>query len=109
MLLPLKYKEYGVYGDPIITYPKPYSIYLGGTIGPGVPDPELLLRADAGDSFGFRVKGLLEEEHCLNVASLPVFSGADSTPCPLRSVCVRGPDAGYKNPTNCKLAGPKAS
>ena len=31
---PLKYIEYGVYGDPIITYPKPYSIYLRGTISP---------------------------------------------------------------------------
>ena len=25
--------EYGVYGDLIIIYPKPYSIYLRGTIG----------------------------------------------------------------------------
>ena len=24
--------EYGVYGDPIITYPKPYSVYLRETI-----------------------------------------------------------------------------
>ena len=24
-----------VYGDPIIIYPKPYSIYLGGLIGRG--------------------------------------------------------------------------
>ena len=29
---PLKYIEYGVYGDLIIIYPKPYSIYLWGTI-----------------------------------------------------------------------------
>ena len=26
--------EYGVYGDPIIVYPKPYSIYLGGSTSP---------------------------------------------------------------------------
>ena len=25
--------EYGVYGDLIMLYPKPYSIYLRGTIG----------------------------------------------------------------------------
>ena len=25
--------DYGVYGDLIIIYPKPYSIYLRGTIG----------------------------------------------------------------------------
>ena len=31
-IVPLKYIEYGVYGDVIITYPKPYSIYLRGTI-----------------------------------------------------------------------------
>ena len=28
----LKQIEYGVYGDLIIIYPKPYSIYLRGTI-----------------------------------------------------------------------------
>ena len=31
-IVPLKYIEHGVYGDPIITYPKPYSIYLRGTL-----------------------------------------------------------------------------
>ena len=30
--LGLKQIEYGVYGDLIIIYPKPYSIYLRGTI-----------------------------------------------------------------------------
>ena len=29
---PFKYIEYGVYGDLIIIYPKPYSIYLRRTI-----------------------------------------------------------------------------
>ena len=27
-IVPLKYIEYGVYGDLIIIYPKPYSMYL---------------------------------------------------------------------------------
>ena len=31
-MVPLKYIEYGVYGDLIIKYPKPYSIYLRGNI-----------------------------------------------------------------------------
>ena len=31
-IVPLKQIEYGVYGDLIIIYPKPYSIYLRGTI-----------------------------------------------------------------------------
>ena len=31
-IVPLKQIEYGVYGDFIIIYPKPYSIYLRGTI-----------------------------------------------------------------------------
>ena len=32
-ILPLKYIEYEVYGDLILVYPKPYSIYfLRGTI-----------------------------------------------------------------------------
>ena len=31
---PLKYIEYGVYGDLVIIYTKPYSIYLRGTKGP---------------------------------------------------------------------------
>ena len=31
-MVPLKQIEYGVYGDLITTYPKPYSIYLRGTI-----------------------------------------------------------------------------
>ena len=30
VIVPLKYIEYGVYGDLIITYQKPYSIYLKG-------------------------------------------------------------------------------
>ena len=30
--VPLKYIQYGVYGDLIIIYPKPYSIYLRETI-----------------------------------------------------------------------------
>ena len=29
---PLKWIEYGVYGDLIIMYPKPYSIYIRETI-----------------------------------------------------------------------------
>ena len=32
-MVPLKWRENGVYGDLIIIYPKPYSIYLRGTIG----------------------------------------------------------------------------
>ena len=32
IIVPLKSIEYGVYGDHIILYPKPYSIYLRGTI-----------------------------------------------------------------------------
>ena len=31
-IVPLKKIEYGIYGETIKTYPKPYSIYLGGTI-----------------------------------------------------------------------------
>ena len=31
-IVPLKYIEYGEYGDLIIKYPRPYSIYLRGTI-----------------------------------------------------------------------------
>ena len=31
---PVRWIEYGVYGDLIIIYTKPYSIYLRGTIGP---------------------------------------------------------------------------
>ena len=31
-IVPLKQIEYGVYGDLIIRYPKPYSIYLRGTL-----------------------------------------------------------------------------
>ena len=30
-IIPLKYIEYGVYGDLVILYPQPYSIYLRGT------------------------------------------------------------------------------
>ena len=37
----LKSIEYGVYGDLIIIYPKPYSIDLRGTITPG-PTSETL-------------------------------------------------------------------
>ena len=33
LILPLKEIEYGVYGDLILMYPTPYSIYLRGTIG----------------------------------------------------------------------------
>ena len=33
-IVPLKQIEYGVYGDLIIVYPKPDSIYLRGTINP---------------------------------------------------------------------------
>ena len=33
IIVPLKWIEYGaVYGDLVIIYPKPYSIYLRGTI-----------------------------------------------------------------------------
>ena len=31
LIVPLKQIEYWVYGDLIIVYPKPYSIYLRGT------------------------------------------------------------------------------
>ena len=31
-IVPLKQIEYGVDGDLVIIYPKPYSIYLKGTI-----------------------------------------------------------------------------
>ena len=31
-IVPLKYIEDGVYGDLLITYPEPYSIYIRGTI-----------------------------------------------------------------------------
>ena len=31
---PFKQIEYGVYGDFILIYPKPYSIYFRGTINP---------------------------------------------------------------------------
>ena len=31
-IVPLKWIEYGLYGDLIIRYPEPYSIYLRGTI-----------------------------------------------------------------------------
>ena len=45
---------YTVYGDLIITYPKPYSIYLRGTIGSRayLTDRGLLLGARA-QRFGF--------------------------------------------------------
>ena len=36
LIVPLKYIELGVYGDLIITYPKPYSIYLRGIILIGI-------------------------------------------------------------------------
>ena len=36
---------WGIYGDLIIIYPKPYSIYLRGTIGLAIFDLEL--RAEA--------------------------------------------------------------
>ena len=32
LIIPLKWIEYGVYGVPIIICPKPYLIYLRGTI-----------------------------------------------------------------------------
>ena len=32
-IVPLKWIDYGVYADLILIYPKPYSIYLRGTIG----------------------------------------------------------------------------
>ena len=32
LTIPLKYIEYGISGDLIIIYPKPYSIYLRETI-----------------------------------------------------------------------------
>ena len=38
LIVPLKWIEHGAYGDLSIIYPKPYSIYLRGTIGlPRVP------------------------------------------------------------------------
>ena len=33
VIVPLKQMKYAVYGDLIRIYPKPYSIYLRGTIG----------------------------------------------------------------------------
>ena len=36
VIVPLKWIEYGVYGDLIRIYPKPYSIYLKGPL-PKVP------------------------------------------------------------------------
>ena len=33
-IVPLKQIEYGVFGDLIVIYPKPYSIYLRATIHP---------------------------------------------------------------------------
>ena len=33
VVVPRKSMEYGVYGDLIMRYPKPYSVYLRGTIG----------------------------------------------------------------------------
>ena len=48
-IVPLKLIEYGIYGDLSRTYPKPYSIYLRGSIilravktspgAPGAPTP----------------------------------------------------------------------
>ena len=32
-IVPLKNLEYGVFGDLVIIYPKPYPIYVRGTIG----------------------------------------------------------------------------
>ena len=32
--VPLEKLEYGVYGDLLVIYPKPYSIYLRGTLDP---------------------------------------------------------------------------
>ena len=32
VIVPPKYIDYGVYGDLTIIHPKPYSIYLRGTI-----------------------------------------------------------------------------
>ena len=37
-MVPLKWIEYGVCGDLIVMYPKPYSIYLRGSIN---PNPQL--------------------------------------------------------------------
>ena len=31
-IVPLKEIEHGVYGDLVIIYPRPYSIYLGGIL-----------------------------------------------------------------------------
>ena len=46
----LKYIEYGVYGDLIILYPKPYSIYLRGTIGFRVSTCNFIVK-----TFGLRL------------------------------------------------------
>ena len=35
-IVPLQSMEYGVCGDRLITYPKPYSIYFRGIINPSV-------------------------------------------------------------------------
>ena len=54
-IVPLELIEYGIYGDLIITYPKPYSIYLRGTIGFGV---EKLCHSASVWGFGFGGPGL---------------------------------------------------
>ena len=47
LIVPRKQIECGVYGDLVIIYPKPYSIYLRGTIAPcaeqsarAIPSPQ---------------------------------------------------------------------
>ena len=40
----LKWIEYGQYGGLIIIYPKPYSIYLRGTVNPKLLESRLGIR-----------------------------------------------------------------
>ena len=51
IIAPIKQVEYGVYGDLILIYPKPDSIYLTGTIGFREPHPS--------ESQGLCSEGLL--------------------------------------------------
>ena len=57
-IVPLKWVEHGVYGDLILTYPKPYSIYLRGTIldKPQTLNIFYLLKGDF--RFGLQGSGL---------------------------------------------------
>ena len=49
--------EYAVYGDLFIIYPKPYSIYLRGTIGLGLRGLEVMVEGLGAYRLGFRGSG----------------------------------------------------